>query len=383
MQGTNIHTAFVSTNSITQGEQVANVWKPLYEMFGISILFGYQTFKWGNEARDTAAVHCVIVGFTAEKTSSALRFIFDKDGVKHFAKNISPYLVEMPTVFIEARSKPLCDVPLMSAGGKPSDGGFLILSEEEYLDLVKREPQAEKYIKKFSMGNEFINKIPRYCLWLVNCPPNELRDMPLVMKRVAGVKQFREQSKKEATRKKAATPMLFDEVKMRDGNYIAVPKVSSENRDYIPMGFLSSDTVAGDMLFMVSDATLYHFGILTSKIHMAWVETVCGRLKSDYRYSNNIVYNNFPFPNPTPEQKAAIEEAAQKVLDARALYPEASLADLYDSLRMPPELRKAHNTLDKAVEKAYGQKFADESEIVAYLMKEYQRLVSEEGKKKK
>ena len=280
-------------------------------------------------------------------------------------------------MFVESRTKPLCDVPLMLSGSKPADGGHLILSEEEYQEFVDREPQALKYIKKFSMGNEFINNINRYCLWLVDCSPAELRKMPLVMERVKGVREFREASKKAATRKKANTPTLFDDVRCSSENFVVIPKVSSEAREYVPIGFLTPDTIAGDKLFVIRGVSLYHFGVLTSTIHMAWMRAVCGRLEMRYSYSNTVVYNNFPFPTPTEEQKSAIEKTAQGILDARALYPDSSLADLYDPLTMPPELRKAHEANDKAVEKAYGRKFADEGEIVAYLMQEYQRLVSE------
>ncbi|MBE6507350.1 MAG: class I SAM-dependent DNA methyltransferase [Methanocorpusculum parvum] len=377
MQGTRIRTAFVSTNSITQGEQVAFIWKPLYEMFGATINFGYRTFKWSNEAKGKAAVHCVIIGFDTIGDINTLRFIFDEKGIKHVAQNISPYLLDTPTVFVESRTKPLCDVPLMLSGSKPADGGHLILSEEEYQEFVDREPQALKYIKKFSMGNEFINNINRYCLWLVDCSPAELRKMPLVMERVKGVREFREASKKAATRKKANTPTLFDDVRCSSENFVVIPKVSSEAREYVPIGFLTPDTIAGDKLFVIRGVSLYHFGVLTSNIHMAWMRVVCGRLEMRYSYSNTVVYNNFPFPTPTEEQKSAIEKTAQGILDARALYPDSSLADLYDPLTMPPELRKAHEANDKAVEKAYGRKFADEGEIVAYLMQEYQRLVSE------
>ena len=373
IRSTPIRAAFVSTNSITQGEQVAAVWKPLFEMFGIHIDFAYRTFKWSNEAKGKAAVHCVIVGFSTGQDADKVIY----DGEKKITvKNINPYLVDAPTVFIDTRSKPICDAPEMIAGGKPTDGGFLILDEEEREALVRSEPNAVKYIRRYYMGNDFINNIKRYCLWLVDCPPNELRMMPSVMVRVERVRQMRMESKKAATQAKAKTPMLFDEVRqITSGFYVAVPKVSSERRDYIPIGFLAKENIAGDMLFVVSEMGLYGFGILTSSVHNDWMRTICGRLKSDYRYSNTVVYNNFPWPDATDEQKAAIEKLAQAVLDARALFPDSSLADLYDPLTMPPELLKAHKTLDNAVMKLYG--FATnmtEAEIVAKLMERYKTL---------
>ena len=346
-------------------------------MFGVSINFGYRTFKWSNEAKGKAAVHCVIIGFDTVGDINSLRFIFDEEGERHIAQNITPYLLNTPHCIVERRTEPLCDVPLMLSGSKAADGGHLILSEAEYIEFVEKEPLALKYIKKFSMGVEFINNTNRYCLWLVDCSPAELRKMPLVMEHVRGVKEFREASKKEATRKKASTPTLFDDTRCPTENYIAIPQVSSQTREYIPMGFLTPETIAGNKLFVLRSSSLYYFGLLTSKIHMAWVGAVAGRMKSDYSYSNVVVYNTFPFPTPTDEQKSTIEKTAQGILDARALYPDSSLADLYDPLTMPPELRKAHEANDKAVEKAYGKKFGDEMEIVMYLMNEYLRILNE------
>jgi hypothetical protein len=377
LAGTSIRAAFVSTNSITQGEQAAAVWKPLLAMFGIHIDFACRTFKWGNEAKGKAAVHCVIIGFSAERGGE--RIILDGEE-RITAQNINPYLVDAPDIFVEARAKPLCDAPEMIAGGKPSEGGHLILSEEERDVLVSAEPAAPKYIRRYYMGNDFINSIKRYCLWLVNCPPNELRLMPSVMERVERVRQMRLSSKKPATQRKAETPMLFDEIREIKGNdFVAVPKVSSEKRKYIPIGFLSADCIAGDKLFVVSGMGLYGFGILTSNIHMAWTRAVCGRLKSDYSYSNTVVYNNFPWPDATEEQKATIEKLAQAVLEARAMFPDSSLADLYDPLAMPPQLLKAHKELDKAVWAAYGfspKEIKSEAECVAALMERHQKLVN-------
>ncbi len=287
-------------------------------------------------------------------------------------------MVDSPNIFIESRKKPLCDIPIMQNGGKPAEGGFLILTEEEKDELLMAEPQAEKFIRSFMMGKDFIQREPRYCLWLVGANPSDLKKCRQVMERVEKVRAFRLASKKEATRKKAETPTLFDKVRECKTKYISLPKVSSESRRYIPMEYLSPEIIAGDNLFMVENASLYHFGVLTSNVHMAWTRTVCGRLKSDYRYSNTVVYNNFPFPESTSEQRERIERTAQAILNARALYPDCSLADLYDELTMPPELRKAHQANDFAVMNAYGfDKKITESECVAELMKMYQKLTGE------
>ena len=374
MVGTNIRTAFVSTNSITQGEQVAGVWKPLYERFGVHIDFAHRTFRWDSEANVKAHVHCVIVGFSvADNTKEKLLYSADRF---QLVENINPYLVAADTVFIEARSKAICDVPILQNGGKPTEGGFLILSEEEKDDLLAIEPQAKTFIRPYMMGKDFINRKPRYCLWMVNANPALIKQCSLVRKRIAQVREYRLASPKAATQKKAETPMLFDEVRECSTDYVAIPKVSSENRKYIPMDFLSQAIIPGDSLFMIPDTTVYHFGILTSNVHMAWMRAVAGRLKSDYRYSNTIVYNNFPWPTPTDAQKAKIEQTAQAILDARALYPDCSLADLYDEVTMPPELRKAHQQNDKAVMQAYGFdiRTTTESSCVAELMKMYQKL---------
>ena len=374
MHHTAVRTAFVSTNSITQGEQVASVWKPLYERFGVHIDFAHRTFRWDSEASLKAHVHCVIVGFS-EAANAAARIIYDEGSVQK-VENISPYLVAAETIFIEGNRKPIAGSRILQNGGKPTEGGFLILSEDEKNKLIKEEPLAEKFIRPYMMGKDFINRKPRYCLWLVKASPSDLKRMPLVMKRIEAVRDYRLQSPKLATQKKAETPMLFDEVRECTSNYIAIPKVSSENRKYIPMDYLPPEIIPGDKLFMLQDATLYDFGILTSNVHMAWMRAVAGRLKSDYSYSNTIVYNNFPWPTPTPAQKERIEKTAQAILDARALYPESSLADLYDELTMPVELRKAHRANDKAVMEAYGfwGKLNSEAACVAELMKLYKAL---------
>lgn len=376
MIDTSIRTAFVSTNSICQGEQVCSVWKPLFERYSIHIDFAHLTFRWDSEASLKAHVHCVIVGFSMAENKKE-RILYS-NGRLLKTENINPYLVAADNVFIERRTKPLCNVTEMVRGSQPTDNGNLILTEEEKEELLQHEPQAEKFIRPFMMGKDFIQRKPRYCLWLVGANPSELKKCKLVLERVENVRQFRLASKKAVTRKKADTPALFDEIRNAKTNYIAIPKVSSENRKYIPIDYLSKNIIAGDKLFMVQDATLYEFGILTSNVHMAWTRAVCGRLKSDYSYSNTIVYNNFPWCNPTDEQKAKIEKTAQGILDARALYPDCSLADLYDETTMPPELRKAHQLNDLAVMAAYGfDRKMTESECVAALMKRYQALTEQ------
>ena len=377
MDGTGIRTAFVSTNSITQGEQVAGVFKPLYQRFGIDLDFAYRTFKWASEASDQAAVHCVIIGFSQGQNPGEKR-IYSGEAISAKVEQINPYLVEAPVVFIEAARKPISPVPLMHRGSQPTDDGNLIFTKAEVEAFLKAEPQAEKWIRPFMMGKDFIDRKPRYCLWLVGANPAELKRCKGVMERVRKVKEFRENSKKIATKKKAATPTLFDENQQPTTNFVAIPVVSSERRRYIPIDFMSPETIAGNKLFVIENAELYHFGILTSNVHMAWMRTVAGRLKSDYSYSNTIVYNNFPWPDPSPAQQALIEKAAQAILSARALYPDCSLADLYDEITMPRELRRAHQANDKAVLAAYG--FASnilESQCVAELMRLYQGLVGQ------
>ena len=371
MQHTNIRAALVSTNSITQGEQVAAIWKPLKDMFGIHIDFAHRTFRWDSEASLKAHVHCVIVGFS---NVAVPKVIYDNDKQKN-SDNINAYLIDAPDVYIESRKHPLCDVPEMVTGNRPADGGHLIIEAEDYDDFIKQEPSSQKYIKKLLGAAEFINNKERWCLWLVDASPSELRNMPLVLKRIQACKEDRENAPDEGRRKLALTPHLFRE-RLNPETYIIVPSVSSERRRYVPMGLLTKDTIPTNLVLIIPDATLYHFGILESNVHMAWMRAVCGRLKSDYRYSKDVVYNNFPWPTPTDEQKAKIEQTAQAILDARALYPDSSLADLYDELTMPVELRRAHQDNDRAVMAAYGfdVKTMTESQCVAELFKLYQKL---------
>lgn len=367
-----IRTSFVSTNSITQGEQVAAIWKPLFDRFNIHIDFAYRTFRWDSEANLKAHVHCVIVGFSFAENITPKR-IYTGDRLQ-VVKNINAYLIDAPVVFVESRTKPISNAPMMSTGNRPADGGHLIIESEDYADFIAKEPAAIKYIKRLTGAVEYINNKERYCLWLVNANPAEVRKMPEVMRRIEACRQDRLSG--AADRQKLAdTPMLFRETNNPDA-YIIVPRVSSENRRYIPLGFLDSGIIPTDSATIIQDASLYDFGIITSNVHMAWMRAVCGRLEMRYRYSKDVVYNNFPWPTPTEAQRAKIEQTAQAILDARALYPDCSLADLYDEVTMPPELRKAHQQNDKAVMQAYGfwGKLNTETECVAELMKLYQEL---------
>lgn len=376
MHNTAIRTAFVSTNSITQGEQVASVWKPLYERFGVHIDFAHRTFRWDSEASLKAHVHCVIVGFS-EAANAASRIIYDEGSVQK-VENINAYLLDMPDLFIESRKKPICNVPEMQKGNIPVDDGNLIIEKDVYDDIHKDEVVL-KYCKKLLGAKEFLNNKSRYCLWLNGVSASELRKSDFIMKRLKQCAEFRLKSPKAATRKCAETPWLFMENRQPNSEYILVPRHSSENRKYVPMGFFPRDVISTDANSIIANADLYEFGVLESNVHMAWMRTVCGRIKSDYRYSNDIVYNNFPWPTPTPAQKERIEKTAQAILDARALYPESSLADLYDELTMPVELRKAHRANDKAVMEAYGfwGRLNSEAACVAELMKLYKALTEQ------
>ncbi len=373
MRGTNTKTALVSTNSITQGGAVTNLWKPLFEE-GININFAWRTFRWDSEASLKAHVHCVIVGFSFVDERRKTIYVNEAQNID--AENINGYLLNAPSIFIDKRMKPLCDVPMICLGGQPIDDGNLVLTNEEKDNLLKVEPQAEIFIRPFMMGKDFIERKPRFCLWLKGADPSILRKCPHVLERIAKVKDFRMLSKRSSTLRAAEDPALFGAPFECKTSYVALPKVSSENRKYIPIDYLTSNIIPGDKLFCMQEASLYHFGVLTSNVHMAWMRAVCGRLKSDYSYSNTIVYNNFPWPTPTEEQKAKIEQTAQDILDARAKYPDSSLADLYDELTMPVELRKAHQDNDRAVMQAYGfnVKTMTESQCVAELFKLYQEL---------
>jgi len=376
IKGTEIRCAFVSTNSITQGEQVSLLWSKMIDVFNIKIDFAHSTFKWNSEASDKAAVHCVIVGFSTSYTGE--RVIYNSD-IKTVAKNISPYIVNAPSVLISSRSKPICDVPSIQKGNQPTDGGHLIIEANDYESFIQKEPLAIKYIKRLIGAVEFINNKDRYCLWLVDAIPTDLIKMPLVMERIEKCRQMRLSSPDAATRKLADRPMVFRETYNPD-TFIVIPSVSSERRRYIPIGFLDGDTIATNLVLIIPNATLYHFGILTSNVHMAWARAVCGRLKSDYRYSKDIVYNNFPWPNATNAQKAEIETLAQGVLDARKQYPESNLADMYGetSMLLHSTLLQAHTALDRAVMGLYGfpgiSKGFNEAACVAALMEMYQNL---------
>ena len=385
MQDTDIRTAFVSTNSITQGEQVAGVWKPLYERFGIHIDFAYRTFRWDSEASLKAHVHCVIVGFSCA-LENKVKKLYSGDSRYIMADNINPYLLNAPNIFVESRNKPLCDVPDVIKGSSPVDGGNLLLDQEEYEELIQKEPLAQKYLRPFVGAKEFLHNIKRWCIWIPVYNPADIKNLPLLRNHIEETKKFRLSRSKAATRKYADYPTRFMELRQPTTSYILIPRHSSEKRKYIPFGFMPYDVICGDANSMLPQATKYHFGIMISNVHMAWVKTVCGRIKSDYRYSNDIVYNNFPWPTPTDAQKAKIEQTAQAILDARALYSNCSLADLYDDDLMPPELRKAHQNNDRAVMQAYGfdVKTMTESSCVAELMKMYQKKVAElETNKKK
>jgi len=376
LQGTQKKAAFVSTNSITMGEQVGILWNELFNKYNIKIHFAHRTFRWSSEAKGKAAVHVVIIGFAAFDTDE--KKIFEYEDIKsepHEKRvvNVNQYLLDAPDVLINSRSTPLCDAPAMLYGSKPVDDGNLLLSKEDKKELLVAEPDATKYIRPLISAKEFLGGSERWCLWLEDISPPELKGMPSVLNRVENVKQFRLKSKKKPTREAAQFPTLFAEMRQPASNYIAIPCHSSENRKYIPFVFFSKDDIVSNSCLCVPEATLYHFGVITSRMHMAWVKTVCGRLKSDYRYSNRIVYNNYPWPkNASDKQVSAVEATAQGVLDARLKYPESSLADLYDPLIMPRDLVKAHNALDRAVDKCYrGKAFKSEIERLEYLFALY------------
>lgn len=391
MQGTSTKAGLVSTNSITQGEQVGILWQELFNRYGVKIHFAHRTFKWSNEAKRNAAVFCVIIGFAAHDTKTKRIFEYEtpiSEPHEMLVPNINPYLVNGEDFFITSKRRHIqANVPQIVFGSMPNDGGNFLFSDEEKEAFLALEPKAEKYIKPLISAKEYLNGKNRWCLWLKNCPPNELSSMSHVLDRVNNVKTLRSESNRAATQKLAKTPMLFGEDRQPKGNYIFIPRHFSEQRDYMPVDFFTDDCIAGDTGLAVGNATLFLFGVLTAKIHMAWVQYVCGRIKSDYRYSNEIVYNNFPFPQDvTDKQREQIEVLAQAVLDARTEFSDSSLADLYNPLTMPPKLLKAHEALDKAVDKLYRKEgFKSDTERVAHLFELNRALTSlvDEPKKKR
>ncbi|MBO5049916.1 MAG: class I SAM-dependent DNA methyltransferase [Oscillospiraceae bacterium] len=371
--GTTIETAFVSTNSIVQGETVGRFWTFLPDDI---INFAYRTFVWESEASNVAHVHCVIIGFS--KKARNKRYIFEGQK-KILANNINRYLFDGENILVHSRNTPICKVPKMIYGNKPADGGHLIIEDEDIEDFLAKDPQAAQFIKPLIGASEYIKSKKRWCLWLDGANPSDIKKCPKVMERIKLCKESRESSIAAGIRKFAETPTLFAQrTQPVDKDFIVVPRVSSQNRRYIPLGFIQAGTIVTDRVQVIPDATLYDFGILTSNVHMAWMRTTCMRMKSDYSYSKDVVYNNFPWPTPTEAQKNQVEQTAQAILNARALYPDCSLADLYDEAVMPPELRKAHQQNDKAVMQAYGfwGKLNTETECVAELMKMYQELTA-------
>lgn len=373
--------AFVSTNSITQGEQVGILWGVLISKYGIKIHFAHRTFRWTNEAKGIAAVHCVIIGFSNYDISTKLLYDYaniNSDGVKQYVKNINGYLVDASNIVLRKLKEPICGVPSMTYGSMPNDGGNLLMDQSQMKELITKEPESRKFIFPFVMGEELINSIPRYCLWLIDINPVELRKLPSIMERVNATREVREKSNRLQTKQLALTPTLFGELRQPSTRYLALPRVSSVNRQYIPMKFLEPGIIAGDKVYTVEGASNYHFGILTSIMHMSWMKYTAGRLKSDYSYSNSITYNNYPWPeNPTDKQKQAVEEAAQAVFDARAQYLDSSLADLYDPITMPPILVKAHQALDKAVDLCYRpQPFPTEAKRIEFLFDMYEKYTA-------
>ncbi|MBN8745642.1 MAG: class I SAM-dependent DNA methyltransferase [Thiomonas arsenitoxydans] len=375
-----IDVAFVSTNSITQGEQVAALWPTLLQA-GVKIRFAHRTFQWSNEGKGIAAVHCVIIGFGLREPQHCTLFDYGDDikgdGQRIAAKRINPYLVDAPDVVMTSRRTPIQNVPEMTFGSKPTDGGHLLMTTGERDALIALEPSAAPFVRSIIGAEEFLNGVNRFCLWMLGISPAKLRAMPEVYRRVQAVREMRLKSSKVPTQESAATPYLFQEIRQPTADYLAVPKTSSERRAFVPIDFVSAATIANSEIFTIPGATLYHFAILNSTLHNAWLRAVGGRLKSDYRYSASIVYNNFPWPEPTAAQREAIEAAGQAILDARARYPDATLADLYDPLTMPAELRRAHQANDRAVDAAYGYK-GDRVDAprVAFLFNLYQRLTS-------
>lgn len=373
IQLTKVQCAFVSTSSISEGEMVSIIWPNIFDD-GIKIDFACTPFKWNSESKEAANVYCVIIGFSSINNEKR-KIIYD-NGHNKIVKNINAYLMDAPNIIINRIREPICNVPRLHKGCQPTDGGNLIIEADDYDDFIKKEPKSKKFIKKLIGAREFLNNTDRYCLWLVDASPSELKEMPLVLDRIRKTKEMRLSAKDKGTQKLADKPHLFRET-YNYKNYLVIPKLHTERRKYIPMGFFDENIISTDLNYITSEATLYDFGVLESNVHMAWTKTICGRMGNAIRYSAGIVYNNFPWPSPTKEQKERIEKTAQMILDARNLYPDSSLADLYDDLTMPPELRKAHQEDDKAVMEAYGfdWRTMTESECVAELMKLYQALV--------
>jgi len=381
MQGTKIKAAFVSTNSIVQGEQVGVLWNELFNKYQIKIHFAHRTFRWNNEAKGNAAVHVVIVGFSNFDITEKLIFEYENiKGEPHEikVKNINPYIVESRDIVVLKRRKPICNVPEISFGSMPNDGGHYLLTDDEKIEFLKIEPAAKQFIKPLLSAHEFINGEKRWCFWLKDILPNELKQLPEISKRVQLVKENRNNSNRPATKKLASFPTLFGENRQPSTDYILIPRVSSENRKYIPIGFFNKDSIVGDTCLSISNGKLFHFGILTSEMHMAWVNHVCGRLESRYRYSNEVVYNNYPWPeNPTEKQIKSIEKSAQKVLDTRLQFPESSLTNLYNPLTIPPALVKAHQELDKSVDLSYRpQPFINETKRIEFLFELYDKYTA-------
>jgi len=382
MNETKIKSAFVSTNSISQGEQVGILWKELFDGYKIKIHFAHQTFNWSNEAKSNAAVHVVIVGFANFDTDNKLIYEYEDikgEALEKNVKNINPYLVEGKDLTIEKRRKPLCDVPHISFGSMPNDGGNFLLTDEEKEDLILNEVLAEKYIKPLLSAREFLNKKNRWCLWLENLNPNDLKSMPLVKQRIENVKNIRAESSREATKKLADFPTLFGENRQPKNDFVLIPRHFSENREYLVLGYFDIHNIVSDSCLAVDNSSLVELGILTSSMHMTWVKYISGRIKSDYRYSNELVYNNYPFPKEVSDKnKNTVEQKAQDILDIRAEFTDSSLADLYNPLAMPPRLKKAHQSLDKAVDKCYTNKsFKNDKERIEFLFELYEGYLND------
>ncbi len=366
--------AFVLPESLCQSEQAYLIWKPLFERFGVHIDFAYRPLKWSRQTRSFFSNKSVIVGFSSARNDQPRR-IFDGDQSQEVA-NINAYLLDAPNIFVTGQMKPLCEVPEIHRGNQPTDGRNLIIEADQYDDFIRREPRAQKFIRRFMMGREFVKNLPRYCLWLKDATPEEIQSMPLVAERVSAVKRFRESSTFDKTRKLSKTPHLFRE-QITPDRFIAIPKVLSDKRAYLPIAWLDSSTIAGDQIFMIPDAELFHFGILESSVHMIWTRALGGQYSKGFCYSKTIIYNNFPWCEPTAKQRAAIENTAQKILDARKKYGDLSLADLYDNQKMPSELRAEHIENDLAVLDAYGfDKNISETEILSRLMSMYDDLLT-------